>query len=451
LGFALAASVAATLAIGLLTAMRRGDMDLRAVLADTARTGSAGRRRERMRQALVVTQVALTLVLLSGTALLARSFAALLAIEPGYRTAGATIVDVVRPRGSGAEESQRQWQFQEALIERLRGLPGIESVGLASSVPLGAAFYPNGQYLEMTRVDEVTSPADLARLGDRVKERAGQAGFRVVSGGYFDAMRIPILAGRTFGAGDLPDAPHVAVVSRSFAEARWPGRDPLGRFIQFGNMDGDVRGFRIVGVAGDVRELSPETPPGPLFYVDYRQRPGQASRFSVVVTGPMAEAQAPALQQAVRDLDPTLPVTIRTVEQALDVAMSGRRFNLLLITAFGAGALALATFGTYGLITYLVTQRTREIGIRLALGATARGIVRLVVGAGLRLAVAGTILGLGVTLWLSRLVEGLLFSVSRTDPAALAVVVAATVGAVAVASFVPAMRAARVSPTTSLR
>jgi predicted permease len=449
--FALATSLAAALAIGLVTALRRGDADLRAVLADTLRTGSAGRRRERARQVLVVTQVALTLVLLIGSALLGRSFVALLGVEPGYRTTDAAIVDVVRPRGSDENDRQRQWQFQQALLDRLRRLPGVEAVGLTSGFPLGAAFYPNGQFLEMTRVDEFSSGADVARLGEGVKERAGQAGFRVVDGGYFRAMEIPILAGRVFGDGDLPDAPHVAVVSRAFAEARWPGRDPIGRFIQFGNMDGDRRGFRIVGVVGDVRELSPETPPGPLFYVDYRQRPGQASRFSVVVTGSTAGAQAPVVQQVVRELDPTLPVTLRTIEQSLDAAMSGRRFNLVLITAFGIAALALATFGTYGLITYMVMQRTREIGIRLALGAETRSVVRLVVGAGLRLAMIGTLVGLAVSLWLSRLIDGLLFSVSATDPAAIAMVVAATTAAVAVASLVPAIRAARVSPTESLR
>jgi putative ABC transport system permease protein len=215
-------------------------------------------------------------------------------------------------------------------------------------------------------------------------------------------------------------------------------------------MDGDLRGFRVVGVVGDVRELTPEAEPGPLVYVDYRQRPRQGSRATVVVTGG-SEGIGVTAERLLRSLDPNLPLRVEPVADAFDAALRGRRFNLLLVTAFGAAALVLAVLGTYGLISFLVRQRTREIGIRLALGAAPGSVVRLVAGRGARLAGLGVALGLGVAWLLTGLVTGLLYGVSPTDPASLAIVTAITVAAVVAASLVPAWRASRISPTETLR
>jgi predicted permease len=446
MGFALVAALLATATTGLVAAFRSADCDLREALADAGRSATGGRARERAREALVVAQVALTLVLLVGTALLARSFQQVLSVDPGYRTEGVVTVTVVVPDADGT----RRAQVQQAFMTRLAALPGVERVGLVSGLPTGGGWYPNGQYIEMTRVDEIQSYDDVMALGDRVRERAGHSGFRVVGGDYFAVLGIPVLAGRVFEAGDTADAPHVAVVSQAFAEARWPGRSPLGRFIQFGNMDGDPRGFRIVGVVGDVRELTPESEPGPLFYVDYRQRPGQASQVSVVVSGPAPGVMASA-PRILREIDPALPVEVGTIEDAFDAALRGRRFNLTLIAAFGVVALGLAVLGTYGLIGYLVAQRTREIGIRLALGAAPSSVVRLIAGRGARLAGAGLIVGLGASLLLTGAVRGLLFAVSPTDPLSLASVAAVTAAAVVLASLVPAWRAARLSPIDTLK
>lgn len=448
--FATAVSLIATLAIGLVTAFRSTDGNLRAVLADAARSTTGGRARERAREALVVTQVALTLVLLVGTALLARSFAELLSIDPGYRTEGAVVLDVVRPRSSEPDAGQRQWQFQQEFMTRLRALPGVDAVGLVSGFPAGGGRYPDGRYLEMTRADEIQSFDDVAALGDQLQERAGTAGFRVVGGDYFAAMDIPVVAGRLFDDRDVPDAPHVAVVSRSFAEARWPDRDPLGRFIQFGNMDGDLRGFRVVGIVDDVRELSPEASPEPLFYVDYRQRPRQAGSISVVVAGRTTDVGT-AAQRILRELDPDVPVQVRMIDDAVDAALQGRRFNLTLISAFGLAALGLAVLGTYGLISYLVTQRTREIGIRLALGAAPSAVVALIAWRGARLAAAGIAIGLVMAMFMTSLVDGLLFAIPASDPVSLAGVSVMTAVAVVLASLLPALRAARISPTETLR
>jgi predicted permease len=450
-GFAIAVACGATLAIGLITALRGGDRDLRAALGEASRGGSEGRRAERARELLVLTQVAMTVVLLIGTALLGRSFLAVMQIDPGYRVDGVTVLDLVIPRGPETEARQRQWALQQELMTRLGRLPGVERVGLISSLPAGGSvFYPSGRYLEMTAVDELTTREAVAALGPRAAERAGSAGFRVVGGDYFQVLGIPLIAGRTFDQSDTADAPHVAVVSQSFATARWPGREAVGRFIQFGNMDGDIRGFRIVGVVGDVRELSPETPPGPVFYVDYRQRPGQASRVSLVVTGGGPDLGVTA-QRMLRELEPSVPLIVRRLDDVFDASVSGRRFNLVLIAVFGITALVLAVLGTYGLISFLVAQRRREIGIRLALGADTRSVLGLVIWRGARLALVGVVIGLSAALFLARLVDGLLFAVTATDPSTLVVAGALTTLAVVAASFVPAWRATAISPTETLR
>ena len=448
--FAVGVAVLATTAIGVITALRRGDRDLRVALGDSSRGASEGRRAERAREILVVTQVAMTVVLIAGTALLARSFLSVMRIDPGYRTNGATVFDLVYPRGADPDARQKQRVLHEEFMSQVRGLPGVTGVGLISGLPAGGGgFYPNGRYLEMTSVDELTTGDAVTALGPAAAERSGSAGFRVVGGDYFRIMGIPLISGRTFADGDTADAPHVAVISQSMAKARWPDRDPIGRYIQFGNMDGDRRGFRIVGVVGDVRELSPEAPPGPLFYVDYRQRPGQASRVSFVVAGGGADLSVMA-QQRLRQLEPNLPLIVRRLDETFDASLNGRRFNLLLITVFGVTALVLAVLGTYGLVSFLVAQRRREIGIRLALGANTTSVLNLVIWRGARLAIAGAILGLIAAVLLGRLVDGLLFAVSATDPMTLLLAVAVTTLAVVAASLGPAWRATAISPTETL-
>jgi predicted permease len=441
--------VAAALGIGLITTLRRRDRDLRTELDQAAR-GSSGDDNARAREGLVLAQVGMTVVLLAGTALLARSFVEVMKIDPGYRTDGVVALDIVIPRGDDPDARSRQWRLQQEFMQRLQAVPGVDGVGLISGLPAGGGSYPNGRYLEMTRVDEIASTDDVARLGKAVFERAGQAGFRVVGQDYFRVLDIPLIQGRTFAPGDTTDAPHVAVISQSFAEARWPGRDPIGRFVQFGNMDGDRRGFRVIGVVGDVRELSPETAPGPLFYVDYRQRPVHASSVSVVVSGGGPDIAVTA-QRIMRELEPNVPLQVRNVADTFDAALNGRRFNLVLITAFGAAALGLAVLGTYGLISYLVAQRRREIGIRLALGADTRRVLWLVVWRAARLALIGAAAGLAAAVVLRQAVDGLLFAISPSDPATLAGAIVVTAGAVIGASLVPAWRATNISPVETLR
>ena len=238
------------------------------------------------------------------------------------------------------------------------------------------------------------TPEDL-RQARAPRSRAAQDSPAIASPARATSPRwaFRLVRGRLFEDSDGPDAPHVAVISESLAATKWPNQDPIGRFIQFGNMDGDLRGFRIVGIVSDVREVSPETVPGPLFYGYYKQR--MATRF----TRGRTTRRWPARWRrrcGRSSVKPTrsLPVQIRTIEDAFDRALAGRRFSLTLIVAFSAAALMLATLGIYGLITYLVAERTREIGIRLALGAESADVLRLVVGKGMVLAVGGIVVGL---------------------------------------------------------
>jgi predicted permease len=344
---------------------------------------------------------------------------------------------------------------QEELLTRLQALPGTQTVGLVSSHPLGGGNFPNGLFTEMGRIDEIASAEDVRRLFSdpqrvaEAKARQGLAGYRIASEDYFAAMGIRLIRGRLFETSDGPDAPHAAVISESLAAAQWPNQDPLGRFIQFGNMDGNLRGFRIVGIVSDVREVSPETVPGPLFYGYYKQR--MASRYTVVVRTTAGTALSPTIRQTVRAIDPDLPLQVRTIEEAFDRALAGRRFSLTLIGVFSATALILATLGIYGLVAYLVAERTREIGIRLALGAESTDVLRLVLGKGVLLALSGIVVGLAAAMVLTRFLEGMLFGVTPTDPLALTAVMGVTLVAVVGASYVPARRAMRVPPVIAMR
>ena len=446
--FAIGVGVTSAVVLGLVTSLRASRQQIRDTLSEGTRTMAGGKTSERVRQGLVIAQVALTVVLLIGAGLLARSFGKLLAVDPGYRTDSAVVLDLSWPFSQDPGDSLRRKAAQHELITQLGAIPGVESTGLINSFPLGSAG-ANGQFIEMTRVDEIQSFDDRARLGDELKTRVGFAGYRIVSEAYFSTMGIPLIRGRLFDERDGPDAPHVAVISQSLADTKWPNQDPIGRFVQFGNMDGDVRGFRIVGVVGDVREISPETLPGPLFYGYYRQR--TATRFSVVLRTTMAGSIAPIARQVVRQIDPDLPIQIRTIEDVFNRALAGRRFSLTLIVVFSAVALLLATLGIYGLISYLVAERTREIGIRLALGAASTDVLRLVVGKGAALAAVGLGAGLAAALGLTRLLRGMLFGVTATDPTAFMVVALITSAAVVLASYVPARRAMRVPPVMAMR
>jgi putative ABC transport system permease protein len=448
LGFAAGVGILTAVVLGLVSAVRTS----RGELAEALRAGQrtlAGGPGERLRQALVVAQVASTIVLLAGAALLGRSLLRVLAVDPGFRTDNALVLDLTWPYSADPGVRLRRVQTQQELLTRLRSLPGMQDAGIVSAFPIGPGNFNNGQFIEMSRPDEIQSFEDFAKVTAGAQHRTGFASYRIASAGYFTSMGIPVVRGRLFEDGDGPEAPPVALVSESLAARQWPAQDPIGRLIQFGNMDGDLRGMRIVGIVGDVREVSTESLPGPILYGHYQQRP--MSRFSVVARGTALSTAGPAARQIVRELDAELPVQVRTVEEALGRAVEGRRFSLTLVMVFGMAALVLAALGVYGVMSFFVAQRTREIGIRMALGARPADIRLMVVARGARLAGVGMAAGFGAALVLTRYLEGMLFGIDALDTVSYAAVVAVTIGTVLVASYVPAWRATRLAPIAALR
>ena len=448
--FAGAAAVAVAVVLSLLTAWGTRGARIADALADNSRTGSGSRRQMRGREALIVAQVALTMVLLAGAGLLARSFAHAMAVDPGFRV-GDDLVLETSIELPGDDADSRLALLQETLLARIRSLPGVSSAGLINGFPLGKGQFANGVFVEMARIDEITTFEQFDPNAPHLKPRVGEAEYRVASAGYFEAMGIPLIRGRLFDDGDAPGRPHVAVISRSLAERQWPGRDPLGRFIQFGNMDGDLTGLRIVGVVGDVRELSPESLPGRVIYVVARQRPSAAGTFSVIASGASMKALADPVRGIMREVLPDSPYELSTVSAGLDRAVGSRRFNLWLIGAFAAAALGLAMLGVYGLVAYAVSQRSREMGIRVALGAEPASLVRLVLTHAAWLTLIGSAVGLGLALLASSAIAGMLYGVTAVDPGVLLSVAAIMLAAAMAASYLPARRILKQPPGLALR
>jgi predicted permease len=449
--FAIAVSVTAALILSAITAAGVRGTRIADAMADHTRSGTQGRGQLRVREALIVTQVAITLVLLAAAALLGRSLMAAMAIDPGYSIDDGLVVGLTSAADGSETTMARQVTFQDNVLAQLGRQPGIDHVGLVSRFPIGASSAPNGSFIEMTRPDEITSFADMDFQDPELKQRVGSAEYRHVSGEYFEAMGIPLLEGRLIDDRDGPNAPQVAVVSQSLADTQWPGRSALGRWIQFGNMDGDLRPIRVVGVVGDVREVSPESRPAPSLYVSARQRPRQASRAWVVMRGPAATSLAETARRIVRQIDPEVPATTTTVSAALGEAFGGRRFTLWLVGAFGVSALVLATLGVYGLFAYAVSRRMREMGIRLALGAEPQWLVWLIVKRGAVLTTLGALAGVVIAYAGADVVAGMLFGVEPGDPATVAAAVVTITLASILASYAPARRILKQSPARTLR
>jgi predicted permease len=461
--FALGVSIVCALALGLLTAWRATRGDIREALAQSQRTQAGSGSSHRIRSGLVVAQVALTLVLLVGAGLLARSFIRLLAVDPGFRAANAVIMDIDAPLspavglevGSGpnahAAALQRMVQLYDELTMRFASIQGVSEVGGANFFPLAGGGTGNGAFIVMSSPNEQIDFSQLETLM-KDKARSGSAEFRVASPGFFKALHIPLVAGRLFDDRDGPTAMPAAVISASLARKQWPNESPLGKIIQFGNMDGDLRPFTIVGVVGDIREASLADDPQPTFYAYYRQRPIRASSFYFVLAGTASSAATvAAARRIVHDLRPDVPPRFRTMDTVLADSLADRRFLLLLLGVFGGAALLLATLGVYSVISFLVAQRRQEIGVRVALGARGEDVLRLVLGQGATLAFIGIAIGAVAALGLTRLIAGLLYGVSATDPLSFVVVIVLLTVVAILASLIPARRAARVDPMTVLR
>jgi predicted permease len=444
--FALILSVVVAVGLALLVAWRATEEGVRTLASGRRVPGGTGT--TRLREVILVSQVALTLMLLVGTGLLLRSFQHLLALSPGYRTEGAVVVNCNLPYPETDQGTEHQKLFHEQLIARLRALPGVAGIGGIDALPLGHQG-ADGTFLLLGRPDEVKDFKKFEELA-KVLGRSGHAEYRKATPGYFQAMKIPLLRGRLFDERDHPEAPHVAVVSASLAKTTWPNEDPIGKLVQFGNMDGDLRPFTVIGVVGDIHDNSLEALPGPTFYANAVQRPHALSGpFNIVLVGPASLITT--ARRIVHDLDPQAAATIQKLDEVFGVALAERRFQLLLLGLFGATALLLAVIGIYGVISFQVAQRTNEIGVRVALGATTRSVVGLVLLRGLFLAAVGVALGLAGAVVATRLMRSLLYAVTTTDPVTFLAMPLLLVAATMLACFLPARRAARVDPVTALR
>lgn len=449
--FALVVALSTAVVLAVISAWRATRGDLRAALSASERTMSGSGSSVATRRALVVAQVAMTLVLLVAAGLLGRSFLNLMRVDPGFRTERAVVLDISVGAGDSVDRAQRDALYHE-MLTRLSAIPGVTAVGAVNFMPLAGWGKSNGAYVELASPTEQLSLDDVRRMFMN-HERSGQSDFLVASGGYFAAMHIPLLQGRTFDDRDTPTATNVALVSASFAAQQWPGQSPLGKWIQFGGMDGDFRPFTIIGVVGDVRVDALGVQPRPTFYASYVQRPIAAkSRINFVVSGPADPSTiARAAVATVHALRPDVPPRVRTIESIVASSVAGQRFLLLLVGVFGAVALTLAALGLYSVISYLVTQRARELSIRVALGARSADIHGLVLRQGGVLALLGIAVGAVVAVVATRLLAGLLYGVGTLDPISFVAVVA-VVSAVAIAAcWIPARRAARSKVAEVLR
>lgn len=444
--FALTVSVVAALGLGLFGAWRATRTG---AAAATRQREAGGRTGRRAASSLVAVQVALALVLVIGAGLLGRSFMQVLAVDPGFRIDDAVAMRIALPSPRAPAEVERQRAFHARLLDELRALPGVEQAGAINLLPVADGRW-NGTFVQLTRPDEVTGFEAWIALA-RTPGRHGNADYRFVSDGYFDAMGIPVLAGRAVETRDAAGAPHVVVVNETFAREHYPDRDPIGQLVHFGNMDGVMEPKRVVGVVGDVRESGLERETEPTMFAALQQRRA-AGQFSFVMrTSGDPLSVIPAARAALASMDPALPAEFMTLDEVMSASLGQRRFVLSLVAAFGAAALALALVGLYGAMTFSVNQRTREIGVRMAVGAPRDRVVAMVVGEGLRVVLIGGAVGVAGALLLGRVAEAFMFGVSRFDPVTFVAAPVLLVAAAALTAWLPARRAARIDPNVTLR
>lgn len=426
--FALAVAALSCVVFGVAPALHASRTDLGPAF-DGLRVTRAGRR---TRALIVAIEMAMAVVLLTGAGMLAVSFARLTAVDPGFNTASLLAVPVEPP---GPEHADAAARFYEDLAARLAAIPGVEHAGATTTNPFRQSGFAN----TVTPEDAVPFAPESGLM---------QAGWRAVTPGYFDSAGVPILAGRAFTPGDDAEVPRVAIVSRSLADRLWPGGDALGSRFMWGGLTGRPR--TIVGIAGDIRDFALDADPTPMVFVPHAQVP--VPSMTLLVRTPAADAVTPRIRAALGEVDPALSAApITRVDDSRARAVAGPRFNTWLIGAFAAIAAALAATGIYAMLAFAVGERRREIAVRLALGARPGAIVRMVVGEGLRLSLAGLAAGLVTAFWLTRYLASLLFDVSVTAPWAYAAAGAGVIAIAVLASALPARQASRIDPVAGLR
>jgi len=431
---ALGVSIGTGITFGVIPAFTAADQRLASTLHEEGRSGSSGARSTRTRAVLVVAELALSLVLLVGAGLLLVSFRRVLDVSPGFEPQHALVAQVVR---SGP--APQALRFYETLLERVRTLPNVEGAALGTPLP----FVDVG-----------------GRTGFRIEGRTTQSPVpvrarpRLVSADYFSTLRIPLVRGRVFTDHDAESAPNVVIINAAAARRYWPDEDPLGRRIDV-SFAAQPRWMEIVGIVGDVKHVGLELDTDPEAYMPLRQPPfgGLAQRLNIVVrTQAPLSTMAPMVRSVVNDIDRNQPVgTVSTMEDLIAASVAPRRLNLWLVIAFAVIALVLTAAGLYGVMSHVVAQRTREIGVRMALGATRSSVLQLVLRQAGVMTVAGIATGLVVALALTRFLATLLFGVTTTDPLVYLSVAGLLTVVVLFAAAIPSSRATRVDPMTALR
>ncbi len=437
LAFAVGISLASSFLFGMAPALQVSKIDLNEMLKEGGR-GNSGSRRRIFRNLLVVGEVALSLMLLVGSGLLLVSFSKLRGLDPGFQTDHVLTARLVVPHTKYGDFTKRS-QFFAQVLEKVRALPGVKASGFTSALPLTWNGGTNGFTPEGVVLDpNVTYDANN----------------RVVTPGYFEAMRIPLRSGRLFDQGDGPDAAPVAIVNETMARKFWPGQDVVGKRLKFGDGQDKTPWCRIVGVVGDVHQMRLSDPPRQEMYFPSWQAGDNwmVPRDLVIQAAGNPLGLAAAVRQAVWSIDRDQPVSlVMTLDNLLDQDVAQRRIQAALLGGLAGLALVLACVGIYGVLSYLVTQRTREIGVRVALGASAADVFRTVAGQGMALAAAGIAAGLAGALALSRLLGSLLFGVHATDPLTYLAAIAVFAVVALLACYFPARRATRVDPLRALR
>jgi putative ABC transport system permease protein len=434
LGFSLLISLLTGVLFGLAPAIHAARTNLNEMLKEGGRSVSGGKVRQRIRNMLVTVEVGLSVALLISAGLLLRSFWRLQDVNPGFKPDHLLTMRVNLPRNR-YPENPRAWGFYKRFLEEAGALPGIQSVGVTSGVPMSG-----GNTAGQVQIEGKPAAADGSN---------SSADWRIVSPGYFRTMGIP-LRGREFDERDTGDSQQVTIISEEMARRYWPDEDPIGKpvmLLSFGN-----KPFTVVGVAGDVRNLALDSDPAPMAYASTAFAATWNPMNLVIRTAGEPASQVSAIRSALGSIDPNIPIyEVRTLDELLSSSLGSRRFTMFLLATFAAVALLLACVGLFGVMAYLVSQRTHEIGVRLALGARPGDVFRLIIGRGMALAAVGSAFGVGGAWALGRFLESMLYQIKPSDPITFASAPILLLAVALLACYVPARRAMKVDPMVALR